>query len=94
MARRAEAVRPLLAALALVLLVGCNAEERAHVVKLDKGGYAGAADAILSDSTRLALRQRVALLTDGPAEIMVPAGTAILAPANTPASGRISGQNY
>ena len=87
-------MRPLLAALALVLLAGCNAEERSHVVKLDKGGYAGRADSVLSDSTRLALRQRVTLLSDGPAEVMIPAAAAILAPAATPATGRISGQNY
>ena len=91
---RDDRSRWLLAALALILLTGCNAEERSHVVKLDKGGYAGRADSVLSDSIRLALRQRVALQSDGPAEVMVPGAAAVLVPANTPATGRIAGQNY
>lgn len=80
------------AILGLGLLAGCNAEERGHVVKLDKGGYAGAPDNVLPDATRLTLRNRAMGQSDGAADIAV--GDGPEPDGATPASGRISGQNY
>ncbi len=85
-------MKPLAVLLGLILLGGCNAEERSHVVKLEKGGYTGTADGVLSDATRLTLRQRMAWLTDGPAEVAAGDGPAPTATATV--SGRITGQNY
>ncbi|TAN70652.1 MAG: hypothetical protein EPN20_05345 [Magnetospirillum sp.] len=90
--RRATITVPL-AAVTLVLLAGCNAEERGHPVKLAKGDYAGTADSVLSDATRLTLRQRMIWLSDGPAEVAT--GPALAMPSGEAAvAGRITGQNY
>ncbi|HLO75779.1 MAG TPA: hypothetical protein VK196_04915 [Magnetospirillum sp.] len=89
-----SAIRITCLAAALGLLAGCNADERAHVVKLDKGTYAGAADTQLSDATRAVLRERAQLQRFGadlhqalrPSE--PPPATAVTV------DGRMAGQNY
>lgn len=78
----------------LALLAGCNADERGHVVSLDKGVYKGAADTQLSDATRETLKQRTQFQRFG-ADL-----NQALHPAQAPAAapvaieGRVSGQNY
>ena len=87
-------MKALCAILGLVLLAGCNANETARPVKLDKGSYAGLRDGEIGEQTRMALAQRIGgqiggpvrLATDGPATNM-PQGEA-------PPAGRITGQNY
>jgi hypothetical protein len=83
---------PLLAAMAL--LAGCNADERGHVVKLDKGVYRGTPDTPLSDATRGQLLQRAQFQRFGADlnQALRPAA----APDATPVAieGRVSGQNY
>lgn len=81
------------AVLALVL-AGCNADERAHVVKLDKGVYAGAADTQLSDATREMLKNRAQFQRFGADlhQALRPA-TAPMGGA-APVTGRAAGQNY
>ncbi len=80
--------------LGLALLSGCIAEERDHVVRLDKGGYAGAADQAISEATRNGLRSRVALQAEGPAKVAVPTAEAALPMGEAAASGRIAGQKF
>jgi len=84
------------AILGLVLLSGCIAEERARAVRLDKGGYAGAvaADQVISDATREALRQRVAPQAEGAGKVMVSADAAVMPSGEAAASGRIAGQKF
>lgn len=78
----------------LALLAGCNADERAHAVKLDKGVYQGAADTPLSNATRDALMARVQNQRFGADlhQALRPAQ----APGGTPVAvdGRMAGQNY
>ncbi|MGE5476387.1 MAG: hypothetical protein ACM3Q1_07015 [Bacteroidales bacterium] len=79
---------------AALLLAGCNADERAHVVKLNKGVYEGAPDTQLSDATRSTLKDRVQNQRFGadlhqalrPAE--APGGASVTV------DGRMTGQNY
>ncbi|MDO8606600.1 MAG: hypothetical protein Q7R40_08695 [Phaeospirillum sp.] len=80
--------------LGLVLLAGCNAEERGHAIKLDKGVYAGASDSVLSDATRLALNQRMIWQTDGPARVATATGPAAMPSGTAAVTGRMAGQNY
>ncbi|MGE5504125.1 MAG: hypothetical protein ACM31L_06845 [Actinomycetota bacterium] len=88
-------MRTLLAAAAVLLLAGCNADERGHVVKLGKGGYAGPADTEIGEATRQALASRVTLQAGGPVGL-----AQALAPSEPPAGGaapidgRMAGQNY
>jgi len=89
MARRADLLVVLAGA---ILLSGCIAEERGHVVKLDKGFYAGPPDTAISDATRLALRSRMAGQSDGAAQLA--AGDGPIPASAIPVSGRIAGQNY
>lgn len=78
---------------AMALLAGCNADERGHVISLDKGVYKGAADTQLSDATRETLKQRTQFQRFG-ADL-----NQALQPAQAPMAGgaiegRVSGQNY
>jgi hypothetical protein len=78
----------------VALLAGCTADERAHVVKLDKGVYAGAADTQLSEATREALKLRVQSQRFG-ADLNQSLRPAALPEGGTaPAEGRMAGQNY
>lgn len=83
-----------LAFLALLLLGACNAEERAHVVKLDKGGYAGAADSAISEATRQALRHRVLAQAGGAVGVAPAMGIADMPSGEAAPTGRILGQSY
>lgn len=80
--------------LGLVLLSGCNAEERDKRIKLDKGGYSGMTDQTISDATRDTLRQRVAAQAEGPAKVMVQTEPAVMPMGETAPSGRITGQKF
>ncbi len=80
--------------LGLALLSGCIAEERGRVVRLDKGGYAGAADQTISEATRDDLRKRVDVQAEGPAKVAVPTTEATLPMGEATASGRIAGQKF
>lgn len=78
----------------LVLLAGCNADERAKPVSLEKGTYRGPADTELSDATRQTLTRRASLQRfEGalsqplrPSEPPAAAATAI--------EGRVAGQRF
>lgn len=89
-----SAIRITCLAIALALLAGCNADERAHVVKLDKGVYAGAADTQLSDATRDALKNRVQNQRFGADlhQALRPAAAPMGGTASV--DGRMAGQNY
>lgn len=89
-----SAIRITVLATLAVVLVGCNANERGRVVKLNKGVYHGAADTQLSDATREKLNERVAFQRFG-ADLKQrinpatpPEGKAVTI------EGRVSGQNY
>lgn len=86
--------RAITMALGLAVLAGCNAEERGHVVRLDKGEYKGMADTAIPDSTRDALRQRIAWQSEGPAKVAVSAGIAVMPSGEAKPSGRIAGQKF
>ncbi|MGE5516629.1 MAG: hypothetical protein ACM31D_12495 [Bacteroidota bacterium] len=87
-------IRIICLAVPVALLAGCNADERAHVVKLDKGVYQGAADTPLSNGTRDALLARVQNQRFG-AELHQ-ALRPTQAPDGAPVAidGRVAGQNY
>ncbi|RAU22333.1 hypothetical protein CU669_09455 [Paramagnetospirillum kuznetsovii] len=87
-------MKPLAVMLGLVLLVGCNADERGHVVCLEKGVYKGKADTQISDATRTDLRQRIALQSEGPARVATPPGMAVMPSGEAAATGRIAGQKF
>lgn len=78
----------------VVLLAGCNADERARPISLEKGSYRGAADTELSDATRQNLAKRTALQRfEGalaqplrPSEAPATSATAI--------EGRVAGQRF
>lgn len=78
---------------ALVLLAGCNADERGKAVSLEKGTYRGPADTELSDATRLALAKRVqnqrfeGALSQALRPSSAPDGAAAI-------EGRIAGQRF
>lgn len=79
---------------AALLLAGCNADERARPVKLDKGAYKGPADTELSDATRDQLARRVAFqkFEGGLSQALRPseppaAGAAAI-------DGRVAGQRF
>lgn len=82
-----------LAAMA-ALLAGCNAEERAHAVKLDKGVYRGATDTQLSDPARAALKERAQFQRFG--ADLHQALRPVEAPghATVTVDGRVAGQNF
>ncbi|MBC7953957.1 MAG: hypothetical protein H7Z12_19330 [Rhodospirillaceae bacterium] len=77
----------------LVLLAGCNADERGHVVSLDKGVYKGAADTQLSDATRETLKQRAQFQRFG-ADLNQALRPDQAPMAGAAIEGRVSGQNY
>lgn len=87
-------IRIIILAATAALLAGCNADERAHVVKLDKGVYTGAADSRLSDATRAELRERVQNQRFG--ADLHQALRPVEAPgrASVNVDGRVAGQNY
>lgn len=87
-------MKAFVAIMAVIVLAGCNADERGHAVKLDKGGYAGKADTALSDATREALRSRALWQSDGPAKVAASAGIAVMPTGEAAASGRIAGQKF
>lgn len=82
-----------LAVLALTL-AGCNADERAKTISLEKGLYRGPADTELSDATRQSLVKRAAL------QRFEGALSQPLRPSEPPAAaatnidGRIAGQRF
>lgn len=86
--------RTMAVAVLALALAGCNADERAHAVKLDKGVYRGAADTQLSDATRAALNDRVqnqrfgADLHQALRPAAAPGGPTVAV------DGRVAGQNY
>ncbi|CAA7616649.1 conserved exported hypothetical protein [Candidatus Terasakiella magnetica] len=80
--------------LGLGLLAACNAEERAHVVKLDKGGYAGPQDGEITDTVRTALGLRIALQSEGPGRVAVVPGIGEMPEGQSPITGRIAGQKF
>jgi hypothetical protein len=82
--------------LALGLLVGaCNADERGHVVRLDKGGYKGKPDTGLSDQARQALALRIAYQAVPAATLSLPVPPLDeVPPAGGTVDGRVAGQNY
>ena len=94
MGRRNKAMKPIFAALCVLLLAACNAEERGHVVRLDKGGYKGAADAAVSEATLQSLRARIALQSEGPARVAINAGPAMLPQGESQPQGRLVGQKF
>jgi hypothetical protein len=79
---------------ALALLAGCNSDERAKVVKLDKGVYRGAADTQLTDAARTALNQRVQQQRFGADLNQALRPAAAPEPKAVTVEGRVSGQNY
>ncbi|MBC7906157.1 MAG: hypothetical protein H7Y60_05335 [Rhodospirillaceae bacterium] len=88
-----SALRITVMAATMALLAGCNADERGHVVSLNKGVYKGASDTQLSDATREALKQRTQFQRFG-ADL-----NQAVQPAQAPATGaaiegRVSGQNF
>lgn len=89
-----SAIRITCLAATMALLAGCNADERAHVVKLEKGVYRGATDTQLSDATRDALKARIQNQRFGADlhQALRPAQ----APGGAPVTvdGRMAGQNY
>ncbi|OAN44793.1 hypothetical protein A6A04_08230 [Paramagnetospirillum marisnigri] len=78
----------------VILLVGCNAEERGHVVRLDKGGYKGMADTAISDATRDALRARQAWQSEGSSRAVTAQGGGLIPTGEAQATGRIAGQRF
>lgn len=79
----------------LVLVAGCDADERARPVSLEKGTYRGPADTELSEATRQTLAKRVAL------QRFEGALSQPLRPSQPPAAvspaaveGRIAGQRF
>lgn len=90
-------MRPLPVVLALGLLLGaCNADERAHVVRLDKGGYKGTPDTGLSDQARQALALRIAYQAVPAATLSLPVPPleGAVPPESGTVDGRMAGQNY
>ena len=89
-----NAIRITCMAAMVALLAGCNADERAHAVKLDKGVYRGASDTQLSDATRAALKERVQNQRFG-ADLHQALRPAKL-PGGTPVTvdGRAAGKNF
>lgn len=88
-----SAIRMIALATLAVLLSGCNADERGHVVSLQKGIYQGASDTPLSDATRDRLKQRVQFQRFG-ADLNQALQPAQAPMAGTAIEGRVAGQNF
>ncbi len=80
---------------ALTLLAGCNADERAKPISLEKGLYRGPADTDLSDSTRATLVKRASLQRFEGA-LSQPLRPSAPPPAGATAAidGRVAGQRF
>lgn len=79
----------------LTLLAGCNADERAKPISLEKGLYRGPADIELSDATRQSLVGRTALQRfEGALSQPLRPGAPPPAAAATTIDGRVAGQRF
>lgn len=89
-----SALRTMVITAIAALLAGCNADERSHVVSLDKGVYKGSSDTQLSDATRETLKQRTQFQRFGADLNQALQPTATPTAGATAIEGRVSGQNF